>query len=260
MTIRIAPVIPSAVTTARPAVSSATPAPAQPKPVDYGAVQALEGVALLEGLGKLAATGHVQRSYEGASEELYTRVADLDGDDRVLDLYTGQMSAPVTTTKDAWAQRLSVEHTWPRSEGAKGIAEADLHHLQVADKEANGARSSLPFGEVQTVKWTSRGDADGRSVQGTSATGELVFEPADAVKGDIARGLFYFATRYPEQRDARGFNVALPDLLRWHEEDPVTADERARNDAVQAYQGNRNAYVDNPEFVDRVGQAGFLGR
>ena len=38
-------------------------------------------------------------------------------------------------------------------------------------------------------------------------------------------------------------------LLRWHDDHPVEAWERARNDAVCAVQGNRNPFTDKPELA-----------
>jgi hypothetical protein len=39
---------------------------------------------------------------------------------------------------------------------------------------------------------------------------------------------------------------------RWSEEDPVSLKEIERNNAVYLLQGNRNPFVDRPEFVERI--------
>ena len=41
-------------------------------------------------------------------------------------------------------------------------------------------------------------------------------------------------------------------LRAWHAGDPVDDEEAARNDAVFSLQGNRNPYVDHPEWVERI--------
>src|SRR5690606_31390458 len=85
------------------------------------------------------------------------------------------------------------------------------------------------------------------------------FEPIDEFKGDIARILFYFATRYETQVDSWGFTMFngtegqvfkpafLQILKEWHDLDPVSDFEIARNNAAYIYQGNRNPYIDHPE-------------
>jgi endonuclease I len=43
-------------------------------------------------------------------------------------------------------------------------------------------------------------------------------------------------------------------LLAWHELDPVDDFEMNRNDLIETYQGNRNPFIDHPEFVDKIYQ------
>ena len=44
----------------------------------------------------------------------------------------------------------------------------------------------------------------------------------------------------------------MSDLLRWHCEHPVEKREHDRNDDVQEWQGNRNPFIDRPEFVQTI--------
>jgi hypothetical protein len=41
-------------------------------------------------------------------------------------------------------------------------------------------------------------------------------------------------------------------LIQWHENDPVSQKEILRNQAIYQIQGNRNPFIDHPEFVDRI--------
>ena len=41
-------------------------------------------------------------------------------------------------------------------------------------------------------------------------------------------------------------------LLAWHRLDPVSAEERQRNNVVHSWQGNRNPFIDHPEFVQSI--------
>ncbi|MEF1164530.1 endonuclease, partial [Vibrio parahaemolyticus] len=41
-------------------------------------------------------------------------------------------------------------------------------------------------------------------------------------------------------------------LKRWHKNDPVSAKEIRRNDLVFEFQGNRNPFIDHPEFVEQI--------
>ena len=74
---------------------------------------------------------------------------------------------------------------------------------------------------------------------------ENQFEPKGG-KGAVARATLYFLVRYPE--------VSFPAdrvsiFLRWHEEAPVKVYERHRNREIFRKQGNRNPFVDHPEWA-----------
>ncbi len=50
-------------------------------------------------------------------------------------------------------------------------------------------------------------------------------------------------------------------LLQWAAEDPVSAEELTRNEVVYKYQGNRNPFVDHPEWVSCIFEGtGCTGR
>lgn len=93
---------------------------------------------------------------------------------------------------------------------------------------------------------------------------EKVFEPADEYKGDFARMYFYvvcayeginWEVNYMFETVESHTNIkewALNLLLNWHEKDPVSDKERARNNAVESLQGNRNPFIDFPELVEYI--------
>ncbi|HOU26098.1 MAG TPA: endonuclease, partial [Candidatus Cloacimonas sp.] len=80
----------------------------------------------------------------------------------------------------------------------------------------------------------------------------MVFEPADEFKGNIARALLYFYTRYNGESLIQQNVNMLPTLLIWHSFDPPDNAELTRNIGVYNYQNNRNPYVDHPEFVGKI--------
>lgn len=227
----------------------------------YQKVQTLTGKALLSGLNKLIVYGHRDLKYDTARDHMFATVHDADGDDIVQDVYTGKRVPGVTDRTSAFHRGLNAEHCWPQSLGAKeGHAKSDLHHLFPADAGANSQRNNLPFGTV-VAKATMLPDflGDGlHSRLGDGATGVTVFEPRADHRGDVARAMFYFYTRYAAATRATtalsltNFKLEHDTLLAWHQADPVSAAEKARNEAIYRLQGNRNPFVDHPEFVKRI--------
>lgn len=224
----------------------------------YAKVEGLKGSALLRELNRRVAP-HTDLGYDRARDVMFAEVDDLDADNVVIGVYDGKRVAGVTDRGSAMQRgNLNAEHTWPQSKGAVGPAKSDLHHLFPSEAGINSRRSSFPFGEVQSVQWTGEDFTGSGQVSrlGTNTEGQVVFEPRANEKGNVARALLYFYTCYAINQSGaslENFNVELPMLVKWHAQDPVDAQERARNDAVFQVQGNRNPYVDRPEFVTAIG-------
>ena len=226
----------------------------------YASTNGLSGTPLLQALNDII-DGQRFFGYTTARDSLYAVVDDPDGDDVIVDLYTGR-SATVNSRQTAAIANFNAEHTWPRSRGADTttFAGTDLHALFAADETANSVRLNYPFGVVTgAASWTSPPIAGSteRSRLGADALGRTVFEPRDSKKGNVARAILYFYVRYyfdrPPGFSLANFNVEEPTLIQWSQQDPPDDDERARNNVVYRVQGTRNPFVDRPQFVQAVG-------
>ena len=164
------------------------------------------------------------------------------------------------------------EHSFPRSWFGGDIEpmNSDIHHIFATDGKVNSVRSSYPYGEVASASYTSANGSKLGSASSSLGYSGTVFEPIDEFKGDIARAYFYMATRYEDQiaswqsissyGDAvlNGTSTAVFEpwvismLLSWHANDPVSQKEIDRNEAAYAHQGNRNPFVDHPEYVTKI--------
>ncbi len=154
-------------------------------------------------------------------------------------------------------QNLNVEHTWPRSrfgsKPRKGLAksskfrtqEADLHHLFPSDSKTNSRRANFIFSQFTGDSWQLT-NCPTSKVGYVGSIGADAFEPPVSHKGNVARALFYFAVRYDLKISAHEEFF----LRTWNILDPVDREEILRNDMVENIQGNRNPFVDDPEFVD----------
>jgi endonuclease I len=73
-------------------------------------------------------------------------------------------------------------------------------------------------------------------------------------KGKVARATFYFLVRYAGQFENMYDDVedAMETLLDWHERSEVTKHELHRNQAIFEIQGNRNPFIDHPEWARKI--------
>ncbi|HEY9854898.1 MAG TPA: endonuclease [Stenomitos sp.] len=227
----------------------------------YDAAKDKTGRDLLVALSRIIGNQR-DLGYDAARDAMFGWIDDPQGLDTIECVYTGRRLTGVTDRKTAFrnGQGLDTEHTWPQSLGAKsGPARSDLHHLFPTDVKANSSRGNAPFGEVMAsfILLPEYPLLQDQSRAGNDERGRLVFEPRGVHKGNVARALLYFYTRYglksPSSISLKNFQAEKAVLVQWHLQDPVDDAERLRNDAIYKAQGNRNPYVDHPEYVAMMG-------
>lgn len=227
---------------------------------------------LKEALHNLVSNNPKKLSYDNAFDALNT-IDSYDGGDFVECLYTGEKMDPAN--HGYWNR----EHVWAKSHGIKtkddkssqrNSAYTDLHHLRATENTINSTRNNRYFDEV--THDSTRADLYGNFWDNGDA-----FEPRNEVKGDIARMLFYMVIRYEGDASSEYLDLELTDnlelakqsnnyeygttqtitgylgklstLIKWSFEDPVDSREISRNNAIEKVQGNRNPFIDHPEFV-----------
>ena len=238
---------------------------AQPPPGYYDPAAGLTGEPLRTALYGIISP-HVVIQYSNLWSAFYR--TDRKPDNTVWDMYsdvpggtptyTYQFVSDQCGTYNSEGDCFNREHSFPVSWfNDVPPMNSDLFHIYPTDGWVNQKRASWPYGTVSAPTWTS--DNGGKlgpcTWPGCSGT---VFEPIDAYKGDLARGHFYMLTRYmnesvswPAPILSSGEFISWTEslLLDWHTQDPVSAKEIARNDSAFILQGNRNPYIDNPQWV-----------
>jgi len=240
----------------------------------YDGTAGLSGAALKTKLSQIITAGALDKGYDGLYIAYPTTDTDrfYENDGSVLDMYSEN-----PTGSDPYNYRHGIkkcgnyknegdcynrEHVVPQSFfGSKSPMVSDVHHIRATDGKVNGMRSNYPFGMVSSPGFTSKnGGKVGNSVSpGYAGT---VFEPIDEFKGDIARMVLYFVTRYESKLSTFGTgnmigNTEFPGLqgwekdvmLLWAAQDPVSPTEIDRNNASYVFQKNRNPFIDHPEWV-----------
>jgi deoxyribonuclease I len=211
--------------------------PAEPtEPTDPWAD--LSNQELLDAIQTFTTTGKHVLKYSAARAFIFTKLDNHEG--KVRCVYTGREVVTKTVPNE---NDMNIEHTWPQSRGASGVAKSDMHHLFPTDSKANSVRANYPFGEVVEVRWEQGGSKFGLDAQGNE-----VFEPPEEHKGNVARALFYFSATYDKHIDEAEETV----LQQWADADVVDEAERERNDLIAEAQKSRNPFIDHPDLSDRI--------
>lgn len=251
---------------------TALPAAAQYDPPAgyYSAAEGLAGPALKSALHDII-DGHTIV----ATNELFSALRTLDEDPNdsgnVIAVYSGTSEDKFGNGGITWNR----EHCWPRGYGISDTGneasadEADLFNLRPCLVAVNELRGSRIYAQASTNHPTDPAVAPPGAPQCLYDAGNGqggLWTPRPSEKGDLARAMFYMAVRY-DGSDAGTVDLELSNtpnasqavfgnlqaLLQWHLDDPVGTEERRRNHLVfDRYQGNRNPFVDRPEFVAKI--------
>jgi len=256
--------------------------PAQVPADYYSGTAGLEGFTLKSTLHQIISTPTISWNYADlpAFYQLTDRDLYYEADSSLLDIYSELPASadPYNYVYEDSSQLISGAETegmgWNREHlfsqsffyGHYPMY-SDLHFVVPADARVNQRRSNLPFGQVSNPNFTS---LNGSKVGLNTTAGYTlsVFEPIDEFKGDIARALFYVAVRYESllpffqtENSRNPFEARqeialrswmIPLLKQWHIQDPVSAKEINRNEQIFQIQGNRNPFIDHPEWVTQI--------
>ena len=176
--------------------------------------------------------------------------------DSIECIYSGFKQLAEFTT---FPNPINAEHIIPQSWfGSASPMRSDVFNLRPSHQSANSSRANYPFGEVDDANATWYGVEDNMYFSTTTepvASAEFserfgsLWEPRESKKGDVARQVFYFYTMYPTQAGPFENIGDIIVLYNWHLNDPVDAQEIQRNSRAEEIQGNRNPYVDQPDWV-----------
>lgn len=224
----------------------------------YNGTEGKSGSELKAALNQVI-SNHVNYSYYYARDIINYCDADPENPANVILFYlqVSRSSSQYGTGGDY----INREHVWAKSHGGFSDIrpmDGDAHNLHPADASVNETRSNKDFDNVQPGG-TQHPEAT--SCWYTDST----WEPGPLTKGQVARTLFYMATRYEGNNGEADLELVahnntypkpehgnLKTLLEWNRQYPPSDLERRRNERVSQIQQNRNPFVDYPEFADYI--------
>ena len=260
-------------------------AQADPPPGYYSSASGLNGESLRVALHQII-DDHQRIPYTSSATDTWDVLGIAEEDPsnpaNVITVYRNT-SVPWSqqNTADGWNR----EHTWPSSFGYTNdngcnYPYSDLHQLRAASPSYNSARGNRPYDwcvSANCESFPASGTAFNNLSSGFGSTGS--WESWEDRRGDVARNILYMDTRYeggthsltgctePDLRVTENRNLIVSNtnqnqtvahmgilsvLLEWHVEDPVSLQEQNRNDVIFGFQGNRNPFIDHPEFVCQI--------
>ena len=218
----------------------------------------LTGTAFRTELADLSTETHrKETTYAGLMDVWKYSDVDPNNSNKIIEFYTGY-SVTIPSNYNSGTNR---EHVWPKNAGnafpETSKAGSDAHHLRPANTNLNSSRGSKSFGEVATTSANLVSQSSGSNP--CYATSSL-FYPGEGFRGATARILMYVQTRWGDDYNlsfvlGAGSNKTIgdiEDLMKWHIEEPPTDLEITRNNEIAKIQGNRNPFIDHPEYAEMI--------
>lgn len=254
----------------------------------YGSAVTTSASALRTSLHNII-DDHTKVSYSGIWSVIAQAEQDPMNSNNVLEIYKNASYPKVLAGNNNYNR----EHSWPKSlgfpnDGSTNFAYSDGHHLMASDITYNSARGNKYFGncpsgctEYTTQANFNQGGGSGVYPGNSNWTNSVLWQTWNKRKGESARAMFYMDVRYEGGTNGNTGsaepNLALTDtaslitqsvgnttgtaymgllsvLLQWHIDDPVDDREVLRNQIVFDAQGNRNPFIDHPEWVKCIYQ------
>lgn len=256
----------------------------------YSSITATSGKQLLGQVHDLITTTHKKyTSYSDCKNPTYIKQTDPGtNSSSVMEFYSqanisstwGSGAVGTWNREHVWCQSLS-NGLWGESGGG-----SDMHHIRPVETRLNSTRGNDKYGLVNNRDGNKAyyKDGSGNNVAHGGYSSGGVFEPLDKVKGDVARIVMYVYTHYNTYNNsifggyaktngsgsyfgtlnfthvmsASNETAAINLLLEWNKNDPVDDIERTRNEAVYEIQGNRNPFIDHPEYANAIWGSGTV--
>ncbi len=224
----------------------------------YNGTENLTGFELKKALHEII-KDHVDFSYYRTGQIINYSDSDPDNPDNVILFYLQESRN--SSMYGMGGDYINREHVWAKSHGYFSDIrpmDSDVHNLRPADASVNEDRGNKDFDNVRP-----------NGTQHHEATEcwytEWAWEPGPATKGQVARILFYMATRYEDADLEIDLELVdkintfpLPEhgklstLLEWNNQYPPSDFERRRNERIYQIQQNRNPFVDKPDFANLI--------
>ena len=230
----------------------------------YHYAMGLTGAVLKAKLHDIISAGAVELDSNGEDAAMKAIHTDPANSNNVLLLYNPTSSLPKSAYNDS-PNGWNKEHCWPESRGLgnQGPDQVDVHNLYAEHIGVNVLRGNLYFDESDPAYSGYRSPATNAAPE--TSRDDNSWEPPPASKGNVARSVFYMATRYDgSEPDTSALSFSdnpthtntmgiLTNLLLWHAMDPPDAWESNRNEMIYStFQHNRNPFVDHPEWVEQI--------